>query len=496
MQGRQAVVIGSGVAGLAVAIRLAVQGIHVSVFEKNSSPGGKISVLDGDGFRFDAGPSLFVQPGNILELFRLCGENPGDHFEYVPLNIACRYFFENGITINAFTNPEEFAEELYVKLGEEQARVKKYLARSGELYESLGTAFINNPIHLLSTWFKRPVWSGITKARPSLLFQTLNKFNQGKFRSEEAIQIFNRFATYNGSDPYRAPAMLNMISHLEQNQGSFFPKGGMIEIANSLFELACRKGVRFHFNCEVKRIITQNMKVAGVVAGEKEYPANIVVSNADIYNSYRNLLSDPAHTKRIGKQEPSSSAAVFYWGMNKSFERLWLHNIFFSGNYRQEFQSLFKNGDISEDPTVYVNITSKIESGHAPAGKENWFVLVNAPAVVSRDWTEQMKRLRSDIIRKLERILKTQIEPCIEFEASLDPADIEKKTGSHLGALYGISSNSFFSAFRRHPNYSSHLNGLYFCGGTVHPGGGIPLCLKSAEIVAGLVEKDFQRKKI
>jgi phytoene desaturase len=496
MYGRQAAVIGSGVAGLAVAIRLAAKGIPTQVFEKNEVPGGKIGQLQTNGFHFDTGPSLFVQPENLLDLFRLCGEEPEGHFSFAPLEIACRYFFENGVTIDAYSNTDQFADELQNKLGEDPKMVKKYLSNAGRLYESLGKAFINHPIHLLSAWVQKSLWTGFTKARPSLLFQSLNNFNQQRFHSVEATQIFNRFATYNGSDPYRAPAMLSMIPHLEQNLGSYYPNGGMIQIAKSLYELACRQGVKFKFNAQVERIVTNNDKVKGIVVNGKEFSADIVVSNADIYTSYHQLLEDEIGARRISKQEASSSAAVFYWGMNKQFEMLTLHNIFFAKDYRAEFQKLFKEAEIDSDPTIYINISSKMDKDHAPVGKENWFVLINAPANSSTNWIERMSLLRANVIQKLERMLGEPVGDHIEVESTLDPRGIELNTGAHRGALYGMSSNSFLSAFRRHPNFSKHINGLYFCGGTVHPGGGIPLCLKSAEIVSNLVAGDIQKDKI
>ena len=194
---------------------------------------------------------------------------------------------------------------------------------------------------------------------------------------------------------------------------------------------------------------------------------------------------------RILQQERSSSAFIFYWGINKTFHELGLHNIFFSNNYKEEFNHIFKLKQLYEDPTVYINITSKCEPGiPAPPGKENWFVMVNAPANVGQYTTEWQQQLKQHILSKLSRLLHTDIEPLIEVEAVLNPVTIEENTASYMGSLYGTSSNSRMAAFLRHPNFSNKLKGLYFVGGSVHPGGGIPLCLRSAKIMSEMVAND------
>jgi phytoene dehydrogenase-like protein len=181
---------------------------------------------------------------------------------------------------------------------------------------------------------------------------------------------------------------------------------------------------------------------------------------------------------------------VFYWGIKKEFDQLQLHNIFFTTNYKAEFDCLFKTKTLYTDPTVYINITAKMEAGLAPAGKENWFVMINVPANAGQDWEKIKQDARKMIIEKLNRILSTDIESAIETEEILDPVLMEEKTSSYMGSLYGTSSNSKLAAFLRHPNFTNAVKGLYFCGGSVHPGGGIPLCLKSAQIVSDLIKNE------
>ena len=313
------------------------------------------------------------------------------------------------------------------------------------------------------------------------------------FTNPKTVQLFNRYATYNGSNPYQAPGMLTLIPHLEHTEGTFYPKGGMISITQALYQLAVKKGVQFTFGTAVDRIIQHQGKVLGVVVDQENVFADVVVSNMDVYFTYKNLLCNEKKAAAVLQQERSSSAFIFYWGVQQEFSQLELHNIFFSENYQAEFNALFVTKQSYPDPTIYINITSKCEPGiQAPAGKENWFVMVNAPANMGQDWESYRAIYRKAIIEKLNRILKTDLEPLIEAEDFLSPVMIENKTASYMGSLYGTSSNSKMAAFLRHPNFTDQIKGLYFVGGSVHPGGGIPLCLHSAEIMSELVAKDHK----
>ncbi|MEZ4987281.1 MAG: hypothetical protein R2795_19935 [Saprospiraceae bacterium] len=239
----------------------------------------------------------------------------------------------------------------------------------------------------------------------------------------------------------------------------------------------------FRFGTRVEEIVVANGKTIGVVAGGKHLPADAVVSNMDVFFTYRQLLPRERQPERILAQQKSTSAMIFYWGVKATFPELDCHNIFFSNHYEAEFAAL-EAGGMYEDPTVYINKTSHLVPGDAPAGCENWFVMINAPCDKGQDWETFAALTRQRTLAKLQAILGQDIATLIEEERVLTPADIQSLTGSHLGALYGTSSNSKMAAFMRHPNFSRRIKGLYFTGGSVHPGGGIPLCLLSARIAA------------
>jgi phytoene desaturase len=495
---KKAIVVGAGIAGIAASIRLSKQGYTVDVFEASQHPGGKMSAFVNKGYRFDGGPSLFTMAHLVDELFTLCGENPSDHFNYQQLDTICHYFFEDGTRFQAHKSWEDFDKSLQgIASASERKALKKQLDKAAFRYNTTAPLFIEQSLHKARNFFNFKTLKGLFYTPKLNLFQSMDRENQQRVGNKYLVQYLNRFATYNGSDPYRAPALLNMIPHLEQQLGSYYPKGGMVSIPTSLYQLAVKQGVSFHFGHPVQEIITPNRQAEGIrvlnqSSGETlTLLGDVVVSNADIYTTYNKLL--PRHTapKRTLNQERSSSALVFYWGIAATFPELDLHNILFSADYKQEFKDLFAGGAPYTDPTIYINITSKCDAKDAPAGCENWFVMINVPSHVGQDWTAITAAARKHILGKLQRILGRDIEPLIACETVLDPVLIESRTSSYGGSLYGTSSNNRFAAFLRHKNFSDDIKGLYFCGGSVHPGGGIPLCLNSAKIVAGLVESDF-----
>lgn len=487
-ENKKAMIIGAGLAGIATSIRLAVKGYDVEVFENDKSPGGKLNNLQLGDYRFDLGPSLFTMPYLVEELFKISGRDPSKYFQYKRLELACRYFWRDGMVINAYSDKIQFSKEVKEKLGIHSTAIYDYLIHAELLFKKTSPLFLEASLH--KPWkfkFRDIISAGLYMPKMNI-FSSMNKVNKRKLSHPKLVQIFNRMATYNGSDPYRAPGILTMISSLEHGSGAYIPEGGMFSITKSLVKLATELGVNFHYNAKVDKIITTNSEVKGVVVSGKEYYGNIVVSNMDIVLSYKNLLSSYKTPEFITKQERSSSALVFYWGIDRRFPELDLHNIFFSNHYKEEFDHLFKKLDIYKDPTIYVNISSKENYADAPKGHENWFVMVNAPHLAGQDWDKIISSTRENVINKLSVILKTDISQHIKAEYILDPSAIESKTSSYLGSLYGASSNSKFAAFLRHSNFSRKIKNLYFVGGSVHPGGGIPLVLLSAKIVDRLIK--------
>lgn len=483
------IVIGAGIAGIATSIRLARQGNAVKVFESNTYAGGKLTTIHNGKYRFDAGPSLFTMPKLVEDLFSLCKENIEEHFTYRTQSSLCNYFWNDGKRYQMPAGIDNIAESMSDHFDTDVNAVKSYLNRSALKYKKTAPVFLEKSLHKISSYTNTETVKAIASIPKLAINSTLHDVNKKSFSDPKLVQLFDRYATYNGSSPFQTPGIMSMIPHLEMGIGTYFPDGGMINITKSLVALAERQGVEFIYDAPVQSIILENDIAIGVEIEGTNHYADIVVSNMDVFSTYKKLLPEKYWPNKTLALEQSSSALIFYWGVSQSFQELDLHNILFADDYEGEFQSIFKHRTIADDPTIYINISSKCNPSDAPVGSENWFVMINVPGDYGQDWDDLISKSRKRIVGKINSVLGTDIESFIETENVLDPRQIQSKTQSHRGALYGTASNSKFAAFLRHSNFSKKIGNLYFCGGSVHPGGGIPLCLHSAAIVSDLVEQ-------
>jgi phytoene desaturase len=487
---KHAIVVGAGIGGLAAALRLSCLGFKVKVFEANAFVGGKINSETKNGYRFDMGPSVFTGPEYIKDLYELCGKDFTD-FKYQKLEHSFSYFYPDGTHFQLSADKEKIIQCLSENLNEDKNAIKKYLNKSNKVYGHIRFIFIESSLHKFGQIWNKYLAKTILNIPKYKLGKTMHEENTQSFKNKKTVQFFNRYATYNGSDPYQAPAMLNMISHLELNVGAFLPEKGMVQITQSVYELALEKGVEFYFNERVETIVVEKNKVCGVITKKDKYLSDVVFSNMDVAFTYEKLMPNVSAPKKILAQEKSSSALVFYWGIKKEFRSLHVHNILFAENYKAEFDAIFKDKNLYSDPTIYINITSKAIKTDAPEGCENWFVMINMATDNGQNWSQIVKEARQIMISKINRMLDTDIEKYIEVEDIMDPQLIEKKYSGKNGSIYGNASNNKFSAFLRHPNFNKTIKGLYFVGVTVHPGGGIPLALNSAKIAVNCMKSDF-----
>lgn len=486
-------VIGSGLGGLSAAIRLAVTGYDVTVYEKNSTAGGKAHSISQNGFRFDTGPSLLTMPFVIEELFRFAGEDPAEYLTIKKLGNLCRYFYPDGTILNAWPDIEKFGAEIESKTTDTRGSLLSYLEYCKTIYDLTADIFLFGDLYSASTYTNSKALKTLFKLPKIDSMRTMNEANRSFFKDEHIIQLFNRYATYNGSDPYQCPATLNIISHVEYSIGGYFIEGGMIRLTKAMFALAEKKGVKFRFNTPVTSIETEGNTVTGIQTSEGFVKSDIVISNADVYSTYGKLLGDTKTraAKKYNKLEPSSSALVFYLGVEINSKELEAHNILFSTDYKKEFDELFRKRIFPSDPTIYIYISSKFSPGDAPKGMENWFVMINAPNSTEAEGSNRsaIEHVRNIILDKIKKLTGYDIFGKIEYESAMSPQDIEEQTGSWKGSIYGISSNNRKAAFLRQPNKSRHYKGLYFAGGSAHPGGGIPLVILSGKLASELVAK-------
>ncbi|RNC85278.1 MAG: phytoene desaturase [Balneola sp.] len=483
-------IIGAGIGGLATACLLAAKGNQVSVFEKNSGAGGKLNIFEKQGFHFDTGPSLLTMKDILEKLFELTGERLSDHLNLTPLEPICRYNYQDGVSFDCFEDKEATIREIAKFAPEDAKAYPPFLNYCSTLYTKTDTAFIRNPLFDFSDVknLNVPSFFGIDA------FTTVSKSVDKAFQSEYLRMFFKRFTTYNGSSPFQAPATLNVIPHVELNQGGYYIKGGMYRLTVVLEELALKLGVQFHFNSPVEEIVIEKSQTKGVRSQEKYFHSDIVIANSDSTETILNLIGDDHFPKRkkekASKIEPSCSGFVLLLGIDKQYDQLVHHNIFFSKNYEHEFHQIFKEKVMPDDPTIYIANTSFSDPAHAPEGGSNLFVLVNAPYLSEYySWENHVQAYSKKVIQGLEQRGLDGLSDAIVVQESITPEDFYHLYLSNKGSIYGTSSNSKFSAFVRPRNKSRHIDKLYFVGGSTHPGGGIPLVVQSAFNAVELIDR-------
>jgi phytoene dehydrogenase-like protein len=524
---KHTLIIGAGIGGLSAAIHLAAAGQRVTILEQNPAVGGKMGEMVADGFRWDVGPSVITMRYVFEDLFAVAGRKLDDYLTLLPVDPLTRYFYPDGTILDAALDPQEMSSRIRAFAGEDDAQgYLRYLDYARRIHEITGPVFIYNDPPTL--WrLARTRLRDIPAVDP---LRTMDASIRGFVRSSKLRQLLGRFATYVGASPYLAPATLNVIAHVELSGGVWYPQGGIYSIARAYQRLARELGVDIQTNCHVQQIVVENGRVSGValtpskpsssedVASSKQdellplaplawerglggeglfIPADVVIANVDVATVYEKLLPrevvSQRRLKRLTNAEPSCSGFILLLGVEGIHTGLAHHNIFFSADYRREFDDIFKRGIPPDDPTIYVAITSKTDPAHAPAGCENWFVLVNAPPLGEAfDWSAQASAYRDKVLATLA-MFGYDLRGKIRVERMLTPLDLERLTGARRGALYGTSSNDRFNALRRPHNRAPDVRGLYFAGGTTHPGGGVPMVTLSGKVAARMVMEDKNR---
>lgn len=485
------VVVGAGLGGLSAAIHLACQGRQVLVFEKNDLVGGKLNLVQAAGYTFDTGPSLFTMPWVVRDLFAAAGRDVYDYLDLIPIEPTCRYWWPDGTEFHAWQTMPQLVQEIARLSPPDVEGFFRFLAHTARIYRIVAPAFLLQPFDGLRDLLTPDLlWHGWQIDSLHSVDATVRHF----FRSPYLQQVFNRYATYNGSSPYLSPATFNVISYIEFAEGGWYVRGGMYELARALVRLAQELGIAVRTGTEVVEVLHRNQQAHGVrLSDGQSIAAATVVLNTDPRYAYQHLLrGQPRIATRLQRLEPSCSGFILLLGVDRIYDQLAHHTIFFSQDYPREFAAIFQKRVPAADPTVYVCATSLSDPHLAPPGHMNLFVLVNAPALTERvRWAREAPAYRDTIIQKLERMGLSNLRQHIVYEQIITPEDLQQRYHAAGGAIYGLASNTRFAAFMRPPLRAHRIQRLYFVGGGTHPGGGIPLVLLSGKAVANRIAVDW-----
>lgn len=475
----KAVVVGAGVGGLVVAIRLAAAGHAVEVFERNPVAGGKLATLERDGYTFDLGPSLLTLPTVFDEVLQLAGTSLGEQLDLVRLDPQFRYRFADGSSLDVADDDRRFLDELDRFAPGSAGEWRAFAERAARIWEISERTFLagpmTSPMQLVRRMGSPRDLVGIDGNR------TLAAAAAATFSDPRLRQLVGRYATYSGSSPFRAPATLACISHVERVYGCWYPLGGLGALLDVLVRVAGDLGVDVHVDTDVTGVCEDGVRATGVrLADGSIEAADVVVANVDAAHLYADLLARPGHVRRIERTSPSTSGIVVAAGVRGATPDIAHHNVWFSADDHAEFAAL-ESGRLADDVTVYACVSSVTDPTQAPDGAENWFLLVNAPPGAELDRGAAGAWVLDRLARR-----GPDLRDRVEFVETMVPGDLEERYRARGGSIYGTSSNGRRAAFVR-PNNRGPVDGLFLVGGSSHPGGGLPMVATSARIVAEMV---------
>src|SRR5215204_5645938 len=477
---------------LAAAIRLAAKGFEVEVFEKNDQLGGRMGRLAEGGFTFDTGPSLLLMTDTYRELFASAGRALDDYVRLIPLDGQYRVTFGDGdvLTIRR-TLPELIRELERIEPGV-TPRFYRFLEDACNKYRTGRSEFVERDFERARDFF------GPRNLKLLLRTRALNNYYRSVsrfFHTDKLRQAFSLQTMYLGLSPFEAPAVYSLLPYTAlAEDGLWFPEGGMYSLVETMERLATELGVRFRLNSLVERVVVTKGRTRGVMVEGDEIEADAVLVNADLPYAYRELLAGSADKdfKLRGREnlEYTASAFMLYLGVEGKLGNMVHHNFYLSGRYRENFEAIFRDRALPQDPSFYTVIPSKTEPRMAPEGMESLFVLVPVPHIGPHvDWDREGDAFKEKVYSLLEWRCGLDRSHVV-YEKARTPLDWRDGYNLEEGAAFGIGHGIFQVGYFRPPMVSKTIQGMYFVGASTRPGTGVPLVTIGARLVADRIGRE------
>lgn len=489
MQSPRVAVIGAGLGGISAAISLRAAGYDVEVFEKNPQIGGKLNVLEKDGFTFDLGPSIFTLPQYFRDLFARAGRNMDDYVQLDAVHPHWRNFFEDGLVLDLDDDLEKMRRELEKLPGDPADHWREFqdfLAYARDQYGIIEEGYFKRG---LDTFWEFIRYYAPRKAgwridyNRSMADSIASRFSNSQLRS-----IFEYFIKYVGSSATDSPGYMNLMPVIQFDHGLWYVRGGMYALAEGLGRLMEEMEIPVHLNADVAAIEKNGRSVTGLrMADGRAIKSDLVVSNMEVIPAYEKLLGEPpAFMRKLEKFQPACSGLVIHLGTKVVYPQLAHHNFFYSADQHDHFRTVFHDKKLPEDPTIYLVAPTRSDSSKAPDGCDNIKILPHIPPLREGSGIthDDYMALRERVLVKLERMGLTDLRKNIVTEDTLTPVDIERMYRSNKGSIYGVVTDWKLNRGFKAPKTSGKYKNLYFCGGSVNPGGGMPMAILSGQKVA------------
>lgn len=486
---KKVIIIGAGIGGLSAAALLAKKGYSVTILEKNKQPGGRAGVFSAKGFKFDMGPSWYLMPDVFENFYKEFGKKPSDYLTLKKLDPSYKIFFsetDNTAIPGKYTDVLKLFENME-KDGKK--KLEKYMENSEFLYKKSLETFLYNDYRKLTDFFRPDVIKNGAKLH---LFENMDSFTKKYFMSDKLRKILLYNIVFLGGTPSNTPALYSLMSYVDFKMGVFYPMGGITEFINSLVSLCKDYNVKIKYGEDVKSIKISGNKAEKIVTQKGIYEADIIISNADYHFTETKLLSKNYQTYPENywkKKTIAPSAFILYMGVKKKLPKLEHHNLYLDTDWTLHFESIFNKPAWPDKPSYYVCAPSKTDKSVAPKGMENLFVLVPVAAGL-KDTPAIRKKYTDQIIQHLEGLIGEPFKKDIVYLKTFAHNDFSELYNSYKGSALGLSHTLLQSALFRPGHKSKKVKNLYYTGANNHPGIGMPTCLISSQIVAGLIEKD------